>query len=62
MSKSAKKLANYAEIAERDRQARAIAEETGCGFVEAWLRVLDGEDIARLGSNVDAALVSEGIP
>ncbi len=34
---------NYAEIAARDRLALQLAQETGCGFVEAWLRVIDGQ-------------------
>jgi hypothetical protein len=34
---------NYAAIALRDKQALALDRQTGCGFTEAWLRVLDGE-------------------
>ena len=43
MSRSESKSANYAQIAQRDKLAAALAAETGCSFVEAWTRVLDGE-------------------
>jgi len=42
------KLANYAAIVARDQQALAIARETGCGFVEAWQRLLDAEETGNL--------------
>ena len=49
------KLANLPAIHARDKRAFAIDRDQKCGFVEAWLRVLDEEEIGDLRTQNEPA-------
>lgn len=42
ITESTRKLTNWHQIQQRDRQAKEIMEREGCSFSEAWLRVVEG--------------------